>query len=326
MNVNFDSIQQYFDNPPAPEIVELKLPLLKKHGLSWKVLRDDSIDANLSGNKYRKLKYNLIEAASLGHHQLLTFGGAYSNHIYALAAAASQFGFSSVGIIRGELVPGLNIRGELVPGLNPTLRAAEKFGMHLQSMSREDYKARMDADKIRQFQQDYGDFYLVPDGGTNTFAIRGCTELTQYIPDDVDHCTLCCGTGGTMAGFVAGMQGKKHILGFPVLKGGMFLQEHIKSLLMEYQQSVYDNWALIPDYHFGGYARHDIVLVDFMNWFYDHTGIPTDPVYTGKMFYGVYDLIAKGYFKTGSTILSIHSGGLQGNAGFKERFGNILHF
>jgi 1-aminocyclopropane-1-carboxylate deaminase/D-cysteine desulfhydrase-like pyridoxal-dependent ACC family enzyme len=291
-------------------------PQLDKLGISLSVKRDDQNDQLISGNKFRKLKYNLIEADNLGCRTLITFGGAYSNHIHALAAAGKRFGFKTIGIIRGEKLP----------TLNPTLADAVDFGMDLTFISRTDYRDKHSEGFAEQLVKRFGPHYLVPEGGSNALALKGCVEMVQEFKDNYDYVCLACGTGGTIAGIIAGLQNKGKILGFPVLKGGSFLNPEIERLIRQYKNSHYSNWQLMTDYHFGGYARYNWNLIQFINRFYTNHKIPLDPVYTGKMMFGVFDQIKKGYFRKGSKILAIHTGGLQGIRGFNDRFGNLIRF
>lgn len=255
----------------------------------------------ISGNKFRKLKYNLLEAKRSDRKTLLTFGGAYSNHIAAVAAAGKTFGFSTIGIIRGE---------ELVDKIdsNPTLKFAKECGMKFKFISREDYRHQSTSSFIDQLKGGFGDFYLIPEGGTNDLAVKGCEEILTDADSEFDF--ICCsvGTGGTISGLINSSLPHQKILGFPALKGG-FLQEEIAKFATK------NNWELINDYHFGGYAKINQELISFINRFKSKYGIPLDPIYTGKMLFGIFDLMAKGYFPAGSKILAIHTGGLQGIEG-----------
>ncbi len=262
------------------------------------VKREDLNHPFVSGNKWWKLKYNLDEMRKQGKECLLTFGGAYSNHLYATAAAAKELGFTSIGIIRGE---------ETLP-LNPTLRFAKEQGMALHYVSREVYCTKSDAAFIEQLRQRFGDFYLIPEGGTNDLAVRGVEEFAQMLGNDFDY--LCCamGTGGTLAGLIRGLNNTKEILGFPVLKGGAFLKEEVEKFI----GTSYTNWKLFTHYHFGGYAKTMPELLQFISGYEHMHNHLLDQVYTGKLFYGIYDLIRQQYFSRGSTVLILHSGGLQG--------------
>jgi 1-aminocyclopropane-1-carboxylate deaminase len=290
---------------------EIKHPLLTQHQLTLWVKREDLLHQHISGNKWRKLKYNLQAAKAQGKETILTFGGAYSNHIAATAAAGAEFGFKTIGVIRGE---------EHLP-LNPTLQFATQQGMELHYVSRELYRHKNDTEFIAELAVKYKQPYIVPEGGTNQLAVKGCTEIVADI--DIDFDVICCasGTGGTIAGIIAGLAGEKQVLGFPALKGGEFLREDIDELVYNYSGEHYSNWQLITDYHFGGYAKVKPELLQFIKEFQEEHHIPLEPVYTGKLFFGLFDLISKGYFPEGTLIIAIHTGGLQGNAGFKERLG-----
>ncbi|MDX5480929.1 MAG: pyridoxal-phosphate dependent enzyme [Hymenobacteraceae bacterium] len=290
---------------------KLEDALLQEQGLELWVKREDLLHPEISGNKWRKLKYNLQEAERQGKRTLLTFGGAYSNHIAATAAAGKEFAFKTIGVIRGE---------EHRP-LNPTLSFASSCGMKLHYISREQYKQKNNLVFLPGLAQEYSHPYILPEGGTNALAVKGCAEIVQDIHMEYDYICCAAGTGGTIAGVIAGLQGKRQVLGFPALKGGSFLQREIEQLVLGYSGQRYSNWQLVTDYHFGGYAKVKPELLEFMKWFQEQHQVPLEPIYTGKMLYGLYDLVKQGYFTNGSRIVAVHTGGLQGNAGFKERLG-----
>lgn len=262
------------------------------------VKREDVLHAEISGNKFRKLKYNLYEAQRLGFSKLLTFGGAYSNHIAAVAAAGRIFGFKTIGIIRGD---------ELVNKFmdNETLKLAYENGMRFEFVTRTDYRDKMSEDFIEKLRLKFGDFYMIPEGGTNALAVKGCEEI--LVEDDVNFNYLCSaiGTGGTISGIINSSSENQKVLGFPALKE-IFLQDEIS------QFTTKENWKLIRDYHFGGYAKTTSELVDFVEDFNQNQNFKIEPIYTGKMFFGLFDMIKNNYFKPGSKILAIHTGGLQG--------------
>ncbi|NEM99549.1 1-aminocyclopropane-1-carboxylate deaminase/D-cysteine desulfhydrase [Pontibacter burrus] len=290
---------------------QLQHPLLQKHHIELWVKREDLLHPHISGNKWRKLKYNLQEAKAQGKQTIVTFGGAYSNHIAATAAAGAEFGFKTIGMIRGE---------EHLP-LNPTLAFATEQGMELHYIAREAYRLKNEPKFLAELSANYSQPYIVPEGGTNQLAVKGCTEIIDDITIDFD--VICCasGTGGTIAGIIAGLKGQRQVLGFPALKGGDFLRDEIEQLVYNYSGQHYGNWQLITDYHFGGYAKVKPELLQFIREFQEQHHIPLEPVYTGKLFYGLFYLISKGYFPEGTRIVAVHTGGLQGNAGFRERLG-----
>lgn len=277
----------------------IRLP--KKWDVELYLKREDKIHSFVSGNKYRKLKYNLLQANTLGSKTLLTFGGAYSNHIAAVAAAGNIFGFKTIGIIRGDEL------GDAIND-NATLSFAQENGMQLKFVSRETYRKKADIDFINNLKQEFGDFYLIPEGGTNNLAIRGCEEILTTNDKNFDYICCAVGTGGTVSGLINCSKSSQKVLGFPALKGD-FLQQDISKFALK------TNWKLILDYHFGGYAKINPELVAFINKFKKENNIPLDPIYTGKMMFGIFDLIEKGYFPKGSKILAIHTGGLQGITG-----------
>ena len=292
---------------------ELNGSILREKGIRLIIKREDLLHPEIQGNKWRKLKYNLAFAQKEGYAQILTFGGAFSNHIAALAAAGIKFGLKTVGIIRGE-------RSEK---LNPTLLKAQQNGMLLQFVSRSVYKSYTQSGNTEALQNEYPDTYIIPEGGTNTLAIKGCEEiLTEEDKNNFDYFACPVGTAGTITGIISSLKGNKKILAFPALKGS-FIQKDVETLL-KLNNTDYTNFRLIDNYHFGGYAKHKPELLDFIHNFYEMHQIPLDPIYTGKMMYGLYDLIEQDQFEVGANILAIHTGGLQGIAGFNDRFGTQL--
>jgi 1-aminocyclopropane-1-carboxylate deaminase len=284
---------------------EIRLPVTEKAGIRLLVKREDRNHPSISGNKWWKLKYNLEEALLRHKHTLLTFGGAYSNHIYATAAAAREHSLKSIGIVRGE---------ETLP-LNATLSFAAENGMQLHYTSREDYRKKDDPELIMRLHDKFGDFYLIPEGGTNALAVKGCAEFAAaaLFEIDFDHLLLPVGTGGTMAGVVCGLNGSREVIGIPVLKNGDFLRAEIQKLISEFSGLVYGNWSLLTSYHQGGYARVTKELLDFVKAMKEWHNLPLDHVYTGKLMWAVVKEIEKGRFQRGSTVLALHTGGLQGS-------------
>jgi len=279
----------------------VELPILLEKGITLALKREDTLHPFISGNKYRKLKYNLEEAKNQKEHTLLTFGGAYSNHIAALSYAGREKGFVTIGIIRGE-----ELKEKWQE--NPTLAFAHENGMSFKFMSRAAYRKKTDSAFLRELEKEYGSFYLVPEGGTNTLAIKGCEEILDTADHDFDTICTCVGTGGTMAGLINTIEPHQTVMGFSALKGD-FLNVELTKLTSK------KNWKLITDYHFGGYGKITEELVGFMNTFKETTGIPLDPIYTGKMLYGLLDMIRNDNFAKGTKILAIHTGGLQGITG-----------
>jgi 1-aminocyclopropane-1-carboxylate deaminase len=282
-----------YQETPIQEIHDERLA---KADVRLLIKREDLNHPLVSGNKWWKLKYNLEEAACNNFKTLLTFGGAYSNHIFATAAAAEELGFKSIGIIRGE---------ETLP-LNPTLLFAKEKGMQLHYLSRNAYRTKTPSD---QYLRKFGDFYSIPEGGSNLLAVKGISEFTARLNIHYDY--ICCpvGTGGTLSGLIEGVSENKKIIGITVLKGGEFLTDEIKKL--SEKSNHVSNWRIITDYHFGGYAKQTPQLIEFITSFRATHKVPLDFVYTAKMMSGIYDLISKGFFKRGSTVLAIHTGGLQ---------------
>jgi 1-aminocyclopropane-1-carboxylate deaminase/D-cysteine desulfhydrase-like pyridoxal-dependent ACC family enzyme len=279
---------------------QLAASLLSEKKVRLFIKREDLIHPYISGNKWRKLKYNLIKANHDQKTTLLTFGGAFSNHIYAVAAAGKEFGFKTIGIIRGE---------RIVP-FNPILSFAVSCGMELNFIAREEYIHKEEPDFIRQLRHKLGDFYLLPEGGTNILAVKGCAEVVCEISIDYDYLCCPCGTGGTLAGLIAGANGKNMLLGFSVLKGMNDLEEKIESLVNDFSGNEYFNWSISHDYHFGGYARVNKTLLSFIDNFKKCHNMGLDTVYMGKMMFGIYNLIQNDFFKPNSTIVALNTGGL----------------
>ncbi len=289
-------------------LVEIFDDVIQQKGSRLFILREDLIHPEISGNKWRKLKYNIQKAKTQGKHTILTFGGSYSNHIAATAAAGKYFDLKTIGIIRGE---------QTLP-LNSTLALAKHYGMLFKYVSRQDYRTKNSEAFLHVLKEEFGDFYLVPEGGSNALAVRGCTEILNNVEIDFDIVCCAVGTGGTIAGIITSTQ--KQVLGFPALKGGEFLKEDISNLLNEYSpNSIYENWKLILDYHFGGYAKINQELIDFLREFKLKHSIQLDLIYTGKMLFGIYDLLQNSNELDGKTIIAVHTGGIQGNKGFEER-------
>ncbi len=284
--------------------VNQRVLLPEELGIELYIKREDLIHPEISGNKYRKLKYNIVEAQKLGFETLLTFGGAYSNHIAAAAAVGKEFGFKTIGVIRGE---------ELSDKVdeNPTLKFARSCGMQFKFVSRSDYREKSTESFINNLKDEFGEFYHVPEGGTNNLAIEGCEEILSETDKEFNFVCSSVGTGGTISGLINCSKPSQQVLGFPALKGDFLKNEIIKFA----HQS---NWRLITDYHFGGYGKISKELIDFINKFKKDTNIPLDPVYTGKMMFGIFDLIEQGFFPKGSKILAIHTGGLQGIEGMNN--------
>jgi len=289
---------------PTP-IVEIESELFAKKNVKVFIKRDDLIDPKISGNKWRKLKYNLIEARDHGFDTLLTFGGAYSNHIAATAAAAHKYGFQSIGIIRGD---------ELNSRSNPTLKKANEDGMRLIFISRKEYKNRDSNDWTRQLSEKHHAF-IVPEGGSNRLAMKGIGEMMGEIDIAFDYMLCPVGTGGTLAGMVAALNPNQKAVGIAVLNGADYLQSMITDLLPGHTQN---NWSVNHQFHFGGYARSNQQLMDFIQEFYEQHQIPLDPIYTGKMMFGIVKMIENNQYPVGSIIIAVHTGGLQGVEGFNH--------
>lgn len=284
------------------QLVNIPLP----NGISLHIKREDKNHHFVSGNKLRKLKYNILQAQKEGKTQLLTFGGAYSNHIAATAATGQLIGLKTIGIIRGE-----ELHSKIDE--NPTLSFAQKCGMDFQFISRENYRLKHTDEFLHQLKKHYGsDTYIVPEGGTNEFAVKGCEEILTEQDSKFDVICSAVGTGGTISGLINSSFAHQIVLGFPALKG-----EFLSDVIKQYTSKT--NWQLIHDYNFGGYAKVSDELISFLNNFNKKTGISLDPIYTGKMIFAIFALSNKNFFKPNTKILAIHTGGLQGIQGINQK-------
>ena len=298
-------------NLPSP-IQKLESELLSEKQIELWIKRDDLIHPAISGNKWRKLKWNIEKAKDNKKSKLLTFGGAFSNHIAATAFACKAAGLQSIGVIRGEKVE----------PLNATLTKAQADGMRLHFISREAYKLKKDDDFILGLRNQFGNFHLVPEGGANYYGVMGCMEIAKEFDVQPNFFATSAGTGTTASGLLLSATQHQKVMVFSGLKGGEFLKDDIKHLINYTTYNADDtretlkHLDLITDYHFGGFAKITPELVEFANAFYRQFQIPLDLIYTSKLFYGLFDLIRKNQFKPHSKIVALHTGGLQGNNGF----------
>ncbi len=283
-------------------------------GITVYIKRIDLVHPFISGNKWFKQKYNLIKARQDGYETLLSFGGAYSNHIHALASSGSVFGFNTIALIRGE---------EHLP-LNPTLSFAAGEGMNLFYINRGDYRKKHLPEFAEWVKEKFGNVYIIPEGGTNSLAVKGCAEIPGLIETEYDVLCTPCGTAGTISGLIAGLKGEKQVVGFSVLRGGAFLVKEAESLAKQFSGETYSNWSINLDYHCGGYAKINSELAQFIYQFEEINNILLDPVYTGKMMFGIYDLARRGYWGEDKTIVALHTGGLQGVEGMKDKLKKFL--
>ncbi len=297
-------MKSLFINSKVPAIeINLSNFGAKDHTLLLK--REDLLHPFVSGNKFRKLKYNLIAAKEQQYNTLLTFGGAYSNHIAAVAAAGKELGFKTVGVIRGE-----ELQSKFSE--NPTLSFAEECGMKLHFISREAYRNKEETNFLNELKQQFGNCYILPEGGTNELAVKGCEEILSKETDNFDYICAPVGTGGTVAGLIKASNATQKIIGFSALKGTFQTSE-----ITKYTSKT--NFRITDDYCFGGYGKIDSDLIRFINEFKEKTNISLDPIYTGKMMFGIFDLLKKDHFKENSRIFAIHTGGLQGIAGMNQK-------
>lgn len=288
----------------------IKWSVAERNDIEIRIRRDDLIDSNLSGNKFYKLFYNMHAAKAAGYKTILSFGGAWSNHLYALAAAGRDIGFATIGVIRGE-------RPRV---LSATLQDAENWGMKLHFISRSMYREKNSEELVESLKRECGDFYLLPEGGDNQKGIQGTrvigSSLRQQLKSGYTAVCVACGTGNTLAGIASGLgdDGGGQVTGFSVLKGEGGLGKNIGARIDNIKVN---NWRLISGFHGGGYGKKlPSILRDFRNGFESETQLILDPVYTLKMSWGVATLIEQHYWPRGSRIVLVHTGGLQGRRGF----------
>jgi 1-aminocyclopropane-1-carboxylate deaminase len=274
----------------------------EKKDIQVSVLREDLVHPYISGNKGRKLKYNLIDFFDSGKKTMLTFGGAFSNHLIATAAAGREYGFECIGIVRGDEIK------------NPYLDFMQSCGMKLHFISREDYRNKTDSNTqikilesllLKSVIKNLDDVFIIPEGGANFSAVKGASEIMNEISDDMNYICCACGTGATVTGLSLGLKTGQQLIAIPVLKAPGFLKSAVESL-----GGNIDRMIIKEDYHFGGYAKKDEALMSFCDKFYNETEIRIEPVYTGKLFFAVNDMINSGYFKQGDKINLIHTGGI----------------
>lgn len=296
--------QNFRFNLPESPIQTITHPILLTHQVSLQIKRDDLLHPIIAGNKWRKLKYNLIAANSNKIEHLITFGGAFSNHLHAFSCAARIFGFKGTAIVRG---PELDLA-------NPTLRFAAACGVNLIPVSRLEYRERNNAAYLAELQSKHPNAYIIPEGGTNELALKGVHELAASLPS-VDHVITATGSAGTLTGLIEGVDNNTQVHGIAVLKQAGYLHDVVKALSA--QASRQNNWHLHCDYHFSGYGKFTPEVWQFCQQMKPQ--LPLEPIYTGKMLLATLKLVELGYFAAGSKIMAIHTGGLQGLDGLKYR-------
>ena len=282
----------------SPELTVLNDPLFEDAGIKVSMLRLDLIHPFIHGNKYFKLKYNIEAARREGHETLLSFGGAYSNHIYALAAAGKLFGFKTIGVIRGE---------ELNRDSNEVLRFASAQGMQLAFVTRESYRHKHEAEFIAELHGKFGPFYYVPEGGSNELAVKGAAEIPELAGENFDYICCACGTGGTLAGISTSLKKEQKAIGITVVNAPEYFNKQLKALLK--LVSLPENIILNHEFHFGSYGKVTDELLLFRALFQERNGIMLDKIYNAKLCFGIYKLIGRGFFKPGSEIVIVNTGG-----------------
>lgn len=287
-------------------------PYIQEIGSEWyegrvavlAMLRLDVVHHDVSGNKWYKLKHNIEHCIRNNITSILTFGGAYSNHLAATAAMAKISGLQSIGIIKGTYAEKV---------LTPTLEFCRAKGMELVFVSHEDYAKKYDSEWLESISARYNHPIIIPEGGANEYGRQGAAEIAALIPDRFTHIAVSVGTGTTLAGIAHAVRNDVHVAGFAPMKGGQYLQVEISKHSNRGNFTVYDDW------HFGGFGKYTDELAEFMNEFYKEQGIPLDMVYTAKMMYGLRQQILNGMYDKQAKILCLHTGGLQGNISIKDK-------
>jgi len=303
LNKQLTALEKNLGNSKLDRIDE---PFIQEQGVELWLKRDDLLHPIISGNKWRKLKYILDHALSLNTRKIISMGGAYSNHLHALAYVGKLLGIKTEAKIRGE-------RPEK---LNPTLSDLIDWGMTVEFVSRSEYRQLRNYKAYDSLPEMQSGEYWLPEGGATTLALQGVVELVAELTMDYDVLCAPCGTATTLAGVISSVPDNKQVLGFSALKGASFLTADVHQMLQN--ESILNNdWFINLDYHFGGFAKVSPTLLDFISNFEKTHGIKLEPIYTGKMLYGIYALIKQGFFKPGQIIVAVHTGGLQGNRGIK---------
>lgn len=316
--MNF-SDSSLFEQRVTP-LEQVEHPLFRRHGVELYIKREDLIHPQISGNKWYKLKHNLRYAREQGFTRLVSFGGAFSNHLHALAYSGQQYGFETIGFIRGEPIE----------PLNPTLADVQQWGMHLEFLSRSDYRRRSEPEFVSQLVQAWQPCFVIPEGGANQWALAGCSDIVEGISSqlaDYDYLCVPCGTGATLAGIVAALDKSVQVLGFSALKGAHSLGGEIASMVASFvgNRSAGDiaQWTLVDEFHGGGFAKISVELIAFIAQWQQQAGIALEPVYTGKMLMGLCELVKRGYFPAGAKIVAVHTGGMQGIRGLQPQIDRL---
>lgn len=294
-------------------------PLLEVHNIRLLIKRDDLIDSQVSGNKWRKLKFNILQCQQYKNEGILTFGGAYSNHLVATASACKKAGLKSVGVVRGD---------ELTPESNETLSSCKDLGMHLHFISREEYHLRAERFYHEELLQEFPNLHVVPEGGANYWGMIGCQELIREITLPFDRLIVAQGTTTTSCGVLLGLQNEQKLSVVPALKGFEAKPEMMRlfgksGIDSETTEQLLEKTECLDQFHFGGYAKYDEVLLNFIREFYQKHEIKLDPVYTGKAMFALFDQIKNGHYAN-ETIVFLHTGGLQGVKGIEKKIGMPL--
>jgi len=305
--------------PPPSPLQKINLPFLEVAKIECYIKRDDQLQSVIQGNKYRKLKYNLEFAIEQGYEEVVSFGGAYSNHLHALSYIPELWKLKVTGYVRGEI-------DDLK---NETLQHAKLNGIQLISLSRSEYRKRSDVEFQQDIMQNHPNGYLIPEGGTNELAVKGViecgNEIVEQLGEEPDYCLVPVGSGGTLAGLVQSFSDQCQSIGIAAFAGSEAV-EQIRQVVLSLSGSDHSNWEILNHFHFGGFAKMNQPLFDFICDFQAATGILLDPIYTSKMAFALSRLAAQRFFQRGSKVVLLHTGGIQGWHGFKQRYSSKYPF
>ena len=288
-----------------PSMIQaISLDSLKEFDVSLHVKRDDLIHDVVSGNKLFKLHYHLQNIQEQHKQVLITFGGAFSNHLHATAYVGRQLGIRTVGIVRAE--------PHELNNLTPTLADCQNWGMTLEPVSRSEYKLKQNSKVVQTIIEKQSNVYCIPEGGSGELGVQGAERILDGVDQSqFDVIVMACGTGTTLAGVIRASDPHIQVIGVPVLKGASWMQAEVQ----QYLAPTNNNWQLALDYHFSGYAKSNQILLDFIQYIEQEASLPLEPVYTAKALYALVDLVRQEKIEKGSRILFIHTGGLQGSRG-----------
>ncbi len=311
-----DVLKKHFNLRLPSPLVEMPFKDFSDYTIYAK--RDDLINCFISGNKYRKLKYNIIQVIKEGAKEIVAFGGAFSNLLHTLSYISSKLGVDAT----------FYIRGDGYDSDNPTLKFIKNNGVKLNFISRTEFRLIREEDYFKKIREKHPYCYIIPEGGSNNLAVPGSAEIVDEITEQLgkspDYIVMDLGTGGTFAGVLSKLNSKTKLVGISAIKGVDWRKTLTKIFEGDATFIEKNNWEVFEDYNFNGFARFNDELINFINNFKKDYEVQLEPIYSGKMIFGMFDLLHKNYFEKGSTIVWVHGGGLQGIEGFNYLNGNVI--